>query len=169
MVRAAEVHPPKGGVKRSQGEERRKSVTMILKATETINCPPEQVFDTLIDVEHLTDWASGPQEVTNVSEKPAQMGTTFQQRASLLGRGMEINATVNVLEPGRKFGSAFDKPFPGHITFKVEPQGGGTKLTMTGGLEPGGFFKLAGPLLSRSLKGTMEKDLRSLKATLEKA
>ena len=142
---------------------------MNLEATVAINCPLEQVFDTLIDVEHHTDWASGPGEITNVSENPAQMGTTFQQRANFLGRDLDINSTVNVFEPGQKFGFSIDKPFPAQVIFTVEPQAGGTKVTMNGELEPGGFFKVAGPLLSRSLKGTMEKDLQSLKAILEKA
>lgn len=142
---------------------------MNLEATVAINCPPEQVFDTLIDVEHHTDWASGPGEITNVSENPAQMGTTFGQRSNFLGRDLDINATVNVFEPGQKLGFAIDKPFPAQIIFTVEPQAGGTKVTMSSELEPGGFFKVAGPLLSRSLKGTMEKDLQSLKAILEKA
>ena len=142
---------------------------MDLKVTETISCLPEQVFATLIDVEHHTDWASGPEEITNVSENPAQMGTTFVQRASLMGRVIEINATVNVFEPGQKFGFSFDKPFAGYLKFTLEPQAGGTKLTMDTEFEPGGFFKVAGPLLSRKLKGEMERDLQSLKATLEKA
>jgi uncharacterized protein YndB with AHSA1/START domain len=144
-------------------------VTMHLEADETIKCPPQQVFDTLIDVEHQTDWANGPDEITNVSENPAQMGTTFQQRTSFMGRDLDINATVNVFEPGQKFGFAFDKPFPGQITFTVEPQAGDSKLTMAAEIEPGGFFKLAGPLLSRTMRGMMEKDLHSLKTTLEKA
>ena len=142
---------------------------MNVKATETINCPPEQVFGTLIDVEHHTDWASGPAEVTNVSDTPAHMGTTFLQRGDFMGKSLEINATVNVFEPGQRFGFAFDKPFPGDAVFALEPQAGGTKLTMNTDFEPGTFFKVAGSLLARSLKDTMEKDLRSLKALLEKA
>jgi uncharacterized protein YndB with AHSA1/START domain len=142
---------------------------MHLEVSETINRPPQQVFDALIDVEHHTDWASGPDEIINISENPAQMGTTWQQRASFMGKDLDSNMRVNVFEPGRKLGFASDKPFPMQMTFVLEPQAGGTKLTVTGEGEPGGFFKLAGPALSRSLKGSLEKDLQSLKATLEKA
>jgi uncharacterized protein YndB with AHSA1/START domain len=142
---------------------------MNVEATVTINCPPEQVFEALVNVEHHTDWASGPDEIINVSENPAQMGTTWQQRTSFMGRDMDSNMKVNVFEPGQKFGFAFDKPFPAQMTFALEPQAGGTKLTVTAEAEPGGFFKLAGPVLSKSLKGTLEKDLQTLKASLEKA
>lgn len=86
-----------------------------------------------------------------------------------MGRDLDSNLRVNVFEPGQKFGFTFDKPFPAQLTFTLEPQAGGTKLTASAEAEPGGFFKLAGPVLSRSLKGTLEKDLQSLKATLEKA
>jgi len=142
---------------------------MKVTASETINCPPKQVFDTLIDVEHHTDWANGPDEIIDVSENPAQMGTTWRQRSSFLGRDMDTNMKVNVFEPGQRLGFASDKPFQMQITFTLEPQAGGTKLTATGEAEPGGFFKLAGPMLSRSAQGMLEKDLQSLKGILEKA
>jgi hypothetical protein len=96
------------------------------------------------------------------------MGTTWQQRTSFMGRDLDSNMKVNVYEPAEKFGIAFDKPFPAQMIFTLEPQAGGTKLTVTAEADPGGFFKLAGPMLSRSLKSTLEKDLQSLKAVLEK-
>jgi uncharacterized protein YndB with AHSA1/START domain len=144
-------------------------VTMKVTASETIKCPPEQVFDTLIDVEHHTDWSNGPDEIIDVSENPAQMGTTWRQRSSFLGKEMDTHMEVNVFEPGQRLGFACDKPFPMQLTFTLEPQAGGTKLTATAEAEPGGFFKLAGPVLSRSAKGMLEKDLQRLKGTLEKA
>lgn len=127
------------------------------------------MFDALIDVEHHTDWANGVDENIDISENPAQMGTTWRGRASLLGRDLEVHNRVNVFEPGRKFGFGFDKPFPGQFTFTLEPQAGGTKLTHSAEAEPGGFFKVAGPMVSRSLKGMMEKGLQNLKAAMEKA
>jgi uncharacterized protein YndB with AHSA1/START domain len=144
-------------------------MTMHVEASTTINCPPQQVFDALTDIEHHTDWASGPDEITDVSENPARMGTTWRQHMSVMGKDLDSNMRVNVFEPGQKLGFTSDKPFPMQLAFALEPQAGGTKLTATGEAEPGGFFKLAGPVLSRSLKGTLEKDLQSLKATLEKA
>jgi len=142
---------------------------MKVTATETINRPPGQVFDTLIDVEHHTDWASGPDQIIDVSENPAQIGTTWRQRTSFLGRETDATMRVNLFEPGQRIGFATDKPFPMQLTFTLEPQTGGTKLTATAEAEPGGFFKLAGPMLSRSAQGMLEKDLQSLKGTLEKA
>jgi uncharacterized protein YndB with AHSA1/START domain len=142
---------------------------MNLKATETINCPPEQVFDRLIDVEHHTDWASGPEEITDVSANPARMGTTWRQRASFMGRDMDTHLAVNIFEPGQKFGYAFDKPFPAQLTFTLEPQAESTQLTVTAEFEPGAFFRLAGSVLARSVRSTLENDLQSLKATLEEA
>lgn len=38
---------------------------------------------------------------------------------------------------------------------------------MKGQAEPGGFFKVAAPLLSRSLESQMEADMLALKALLE--
>ena len=53
------------------------------------------------------------------------------------------------------------------FAWELAPGSSGTQLTMTTQSEPGGFFKIATPLLSKSLKSQMESDLLTLKALLE--
>jgi hypothetical protein len=48
-----------------------------------------------------------------------------------------------------------------------EPAADGTRVIETVEVEPGGFFKLAQPLLVRQQQSQMEKDLKKLKELLE--
>lgn len=132
-----------------------------------IDAAPERVFATLTDVATHTDWARGPEEIRNLSENPARMGTTFQQVGKLMGRTLVAECRVNRYEENRTFGFAGDKPFPFQVLFALEPGSGGTQVTMRGSIEPGGFFKIARPVLNSSLESQMKADLLTLKALLE--
>ena len=134
-----------------------------LEVSVTIDRPPADVFAVLTDVPHHTDWAKGAGKILNVSENPANLGTTWTQISRLVGRDLEIHPKVNVCEANRKFGFQVDKPIPMEMLFVLEPSGSGTKLTMNADGEPGGFFGVAAPLLRRSLRDTMSSDLAALK------
>jgi uncharacterized protein YndB with AHSA1/START domain len=134
----------------------------------TIERPPEAVFAALTDVAAHTDWARGPDEITDISDNPVRLGTSWQQATRMLGKRLVSTMVVNAYEENRKFGFGSGKPFGMHILFDLEPVSGGTNLHMNGGGEVDGFFgKLALPILARSMERQMESDLQSLKAILE--
>jgi uncharacterized protein YndB with AHSA1/START domain len=129
---------------------------------------PEKVFAALTDVASHTDWARGPEEIADISDNPARLGTTWQQVHKMLGRKLVNSMRVNAYEENRKFGFASDKPFPMNIVFTLEPMLGGTSLQMVAGGEPANIFgKMAMPILTRSVENQMESDLYTLKAILE--
>ncbi len=132
-----------------------------------IDAPPERVFAALTDVATHTDWARGPEEIRNLSENPAQPGTTWQQISKIMGRSLVAECQVNLYQESRRFGFAGDKPFPFQFVFELEPDAGGTRLSMSGQFEPGGFFKIARSALNSSLESQMKADLLTLKAMLE--
>jgi len=134
-----------------------------------IETSPDRIFATLTDVASHADWARGPEEIRNLSENPARIGTTFQQVGKLVGRTVVAECRVNLFEENRKFGFSGDKPFPFQIAWELEPASGGTQLTMSGHFEPGGFFKVAAPILQSSMESQMKSDLLTLKAILEAA
>jgi uncharacterized protein YndB with AHSA1/START domain len=138
-----------------------------VEASVTINRPPADVFDALIDVAHQPDWSKGAGKIQNLSENPAKLGTTWTQISKFVGRELEAHQKVTDLEANRRFGSAVDKPIPFQQTFVLEPAANGTKLTFTVEGEPGGFFGVAAPLLRKNIKDTMTSDLGALKAKLE--
>lgn len=134
----------------------------------TIERPPERVFAALTDVAAHTDWAKGPEEITDISDNPAHLGSTWQQVHKLLGRKFVNSMQVNAYEENRKFGFESEKPLPMRILFTLEPVSDGTHLQMVAGGEPAGIFgKVAMPILTRSVESQMESDLYALKAILE--
>lgn len=137
------------------------------QTTVVIETTPERVFAALTDVATQTDWARGPEEIRNLSQSPARMGTTWQQVGKLMGKSLVAECQVDRYEENRAFGFSGDKPFPFQVVWELEPNGSGTQVTMTGQFEPGGFFKMAAPLLRSSMDSQMKSDMLTLKAVLE--
>ena len=132
-----------------------------------IEVVPEQVFAALTNVAAHVDWARGPEEIRDLSENPAKLGTSFQQVGKLMGRKLVAECQVNLYEENRRFGFNGDKPFPFQVRWELEPSASGTLVTMSGHFEPDGFFKIATPLLNSSMESQMNSDMLSLKAMLE--
>jgi uncharacterized protein YndB with AHSA1/START domain len=132
-----------------------------------INRPVEEVFA------YVTDPAKVPESNSIVLEAKAEqpgplvVGSRIHMVVRLLGRRIEHTAEVTEFEPNRKFAQKADFPFPGGITISVEPTAAGTRLTTRLVMEPGGFFKLAEPILGRILKKQFQAQADTLKELLE--
>jgi uncharacterized protein YndB with AHSA1/START domain len=134
----------------------------------TIERSPAEVFAALTAVASHTDWARGPEEITDISDDPVRIGTTWQQVGKLLGKKLVTRLQVNAYEQDRKFGYGSDKPFPMQSLFTLVPVAGGTELRMVASGQPTNLFgKVALPILTRSLERQMESDLYALKGILE--
>jgi uncharacterized protein YndB with AHSA1/START domain len=92
--------------------ESRASKTGQNQTSVVIETTPERVFAALTDVASQTDWARGPEEIRNLSESPARMGTTWQQVGKIVGKSLVAECQVNRYEENRTFGFSGDKPFP---------------------------------------------------------
>lgn len=88
----------------------------------------------------------------------------------LQGRRFETPYERTTYEPDRLFKErAAGGPIPDQewtYTFEEVP-GGATRLTRAVEGEPGGFFKLADPLIERALKRQVRIDLETIKDLLE--
>jgi uncharacterized protein YndB with AHSA1/START domain len=134
----------------------------------TIERPPEAVFAALTDVAAHTQWARGPDEITDISDDPVHLGTTWQQATRMLGKRLVNTMEVRAYEENRTFSFGSEKPMPMRMTFSLEPIPAGTKLRMNARGDLDGLFgKLAMPILIKSMERQMESDLQSLKAILE--
>ncbi len=137
-------------------------------ASVLIERSPAEVFAVLTRVAGHTDWAKGPEEITDVSDDPAKLGTTWQQVGKALGRKFVAKLQVNAYEENRKFGFGSDKPFPMEFLFTLKPVAGGTEVrAAANGQLTNIFGKMALPILAKSLERQMEADLYSLKGLLE--
>ena len=134
-----------------------------------INRPVEEVFSYVSTVESQPEWATPPQEVRKDTPGPPKEGDTFTGVAKFLGRRFETPYRITSIEPNRQFSyHATGGPIPDqrwNNTF--EEVSGGTRLTLVVEGEPGGFFRLAEPLLERAVKRQFRADLGTLKDLLE--
>jgi uncharacterized protein YndB with AHSA1/START domain len=134
-----------------------------------IDRPLEEVFAYVANPENLPEWTNLVLEVRKDAEGRLQEGDRFSVVAKFLGRRFETPFEVRAHEPPRQHadrstGGPFEQEFI--YTFE-QTEGGGTRLTHVAETEPGGFFKLVGPLLERAGTRQFRADLQSLKDLLE--
>ena len=133
-----------------------------------INKPIEEVFEYVTNIDNLPLWAGPVTEAKQTSEGPVGVGTTQTQVAQLLGRRIESSLEVTEYEPNKKFTTkSTSGPIPIEVHYNFEPVAEGTRLETVGILDAGGFFKLAEPLVARTLKRQTEGDFKTLKELLE--
>ena len=139
-----------------------------IETSVVINRPVEEVFEFTDNVENAQQWQSELSESVYTSEPPVQVGTTVRQARQYLGRRFESTWEITEHEPNRKVRfKATSGPiqFEGEATYdSVE---GGTKYTVVIEGEPGGFFKLAEPIVARTIQREWETNVATLKDILE--
>lgn len=133
-----------------------------------IRRPVEAVFAFVSDPRNEPQWEETVKEVRVTPDGPPAVGTQVTAVASLLGVKLEVTSQITALEPNRSY-SIKGSSGPGWMeaTMCFEAVGEGTRLSLTFQSEPGGLFKMAGPLLASQAKKQMETDLQWLKELLE--
>ncbi len=133
-----------------------------------INRLTEDVFAFVSNSENLPQWRATTTEVKKTSEGPTGVGTTFRSAGHFLGRQIEGSFVVTDYAPNRTYATKNTTgPFPLAIRYTLEPVGGDTQLIFVAEGEPGGFFKLAEPLVVNMAKRQFEADLHNLKELME--
>jgi carbon monoxide dehydrogenase subunit G len=133
-----------------------------------INRPIEEVFAFISNPENLLRWRAGTLDIKKDSSAPLGVGSVVRGRFTFLGRPFDGNLKIILHEPHRRYGTRLvEGPFPLEARYTLEPAGNGTDLTLVIEGEPGGFFKLAEPLLVSLAKRSYEADLNNLKEMLE--
>ncbi len=133
-----------------------------------IDRPVVEVYAYVTDPENLPEWSSLAIEVKDTPEALGE-GDRFTTVGKILGRRFETPFVRIGIEPNRRYTDrAAGGPVPDQAwTYTFEEEPAGTRLTRTVEGEPGGFFKLADPLIERALKRQVRADLETLKDLLE--
>jgi uncharacterized protein YndB with AHSA1/START domain len=142
---------------------------MRIEESVEINRPPQEVFDYVANPENLPEWSGIVQEVHKETQGQPREGERFTTVAKFLGRRFETPMEVTAHEPTRLHSDrSTGGPFPQEYTFVLEETAaGGTRLTQAAEGEPGGFFRLVGPLLEVAGRRQFKTDLANLKDLLE--
>lgn len=134
-----------------------------------IERPADDVFAFVSEFANNPRWQRGQRSCRWTSEPPLRVGSTYDQHARFLGRDMVNAFRVVDLDPGRRVTfTSTSGTFPLTITRTVEPlTDGRSRFTEHVRGEPGGFFRLAEPLLRPLVKATIKRDFPRLRALLE--
>ena len=134
----------------------------------TIDSPVEHVWSHVVDQEKAPDWAVGVRDIRFITDPPLQLGTRCAWTQTFVGKDIDSVQEVVEFEPYKVLTfKAETGPFPMTYRYTFEPTATGTKLTMAVEGEPGGFFKLATPLLMNIAQRTMYHSLENLKDLVE--
>jgi uncharacterized membrane protein len=144
---------------------------MRVEESVEINRPLQEVFDYAANPQNLPEWSGLVQEVRPQTQGSlSEEGARYTTVAKFLGRRFETPFEVSVHDPPRRHTDrSTGGPFPQEYTHIFEEvEGGRTRLTQVSeGEPPGGFFRLAGPLLERAGSRQFKADLETLKDLLE--
>jgi len=133
-----------------------------------INRPVEEVFVFVSNSENLPRWRATALKVKKVSAGPLMVGSIFRGRFTFLGRQFDGNLEVTAHEPNHVYAAKMTAgPFPLETRYTFESIEGGTRIHFVMEGEPGGFFKLAEPVVVSVAKRSYETDLHNLKEMLE--
>ncbi len=142
-------------------------MTSIRVRTE-INRPAEEVFAYLADMENNPSWQKGMRSCRWTSEPPLQLGSTYDQVASFLGKEMVTSFEVTeFVEPERIRIESRESTMPLDITRTVEAAGDTSIVEAHVQGEPPGLMRLLGPLVDMMVKRNVTADYRRLKEQLE--
>jgi uncharacterized protein YndB with AHSA1/START domain len=142
---------------------------MRVEESVEIHRPPEEVFDYVADPQNLPEWSGIVQDVRKEAQGQLKEGDRFTTVAKFLGRRFETPFEVTAHQPPRRHSDrSTGGPFPQEYTYTFEETaGGGTRLMQVAEGEPGGFFRLVGPVLEMAGRRQFRADLQTLKDLLE--
>lgn len=142
----------------------------MLKVEETVvvGRPIEEVFALLTDPARIPEWQSSALEAHLDGGGPMHVGSTVLEQRKFLGRRMESTMEVLEYEPPHRFRvKASSGPIPFDVTNTLSAAEGGTRIDAVLEGEPGGFFRLAEPLVGRAVARELRNNLETLKDILE--
>ena len=137
-------------------------------AETTIGAGRDRVAAYAMDPRNDPIWIGGLKQVEVLTEGPIEKGSTVQRIASFMGKRIEYVMEIVELEPGRRLGMhAIRSPFLMDVTYTFEDAGAGTQVRIRVEGDPGGAYRIAGPLLPAMVRRPVAGDLKRLKRIME--
>jgi Polyketide cyclase / dehydrase and lipid transport len=122
------------------------------------------------DPQNATAWYENIKRVEWETDPPLAVGSRIRFLAQMLGRTLAYTYEVSAFKPGERLQMrASEGPFPMEMTYTwADSAAAGTHMTLRNGGEPAGFGRIAGPVMAAAMRRANVKDLRRLKALLER-
>lgn len=130
--------------------------------------PREAVAAYAMEAENDPTWIGGISSAKRLTPPPTGVGTRVERVASFRGKRIEYVMDVVDHVPGKRIVLKTVKgPFPMEVTYAFEDRERGTRAFIRVAGDPGGFYRIAAPLIARGVKRNVGRDLKNLKKVLE--
>jgi hypothetical protein len=133
-----------------------------------IRCPREAAAEFMFDPANDTAWTSGVVACHPLTPGRLRPGLRAERLTSFLGRRFSYVYEVVDAADDRFVEIRVTNPFPMHVRYELVEDCGGTIAAIRARGDAAGFFRLAGPLLARMVRRSIERDLRNLRDCLER-
>ena len=137
----------------------------------SINCSQQDVFDFLSNAANFQRWMPQMQSAAWTSSGEPGVGTTGKGIMKMAGREMELMLEITRWDaPGLLGFKIRNVPFPLEATeyvYRLEPEDGGTRLTLDGEIEMVRFLRFAGGWMGRMYVKSNGQELNNAKQLLE--
>ena len=116
-----------------------------------ISKPVPEVFAFVADHENLPAWTVGVKASRRLTEGPAALGAKYRIVGKLLGRSVESSYEITAFDRDRGFSGTMSSPMFGFSErHRFEPDGAGTRVSMSAAVEPRGVFRAFTPIIAGS-------------------
>ena len=136
-----------------------------------INRSPQRIFDFLSNPVNFERWMPLMQSAAWTSSGEPGVGTTGRGIMKMSGREMELLLEVTRWDvPGRLGFKILNNPFPLEVmeyVYRLEPEDGGTRLTLDGEIELVHFMRFAEGLMGKMYVKSNRNELNTAKQLLE--
>jgi uncharacterized membrane protein len=135
-----------------------------------IERPRAEVADYAANPDGAPEWYENIKSVEWRTPRPLAVGSRIAFVARFLGRELAYTYEIGELAAGdRLVMRTVEGPFPMETTYTwSDAPSGGTHMTLRNRGVPSGFSRVASPLMTAAMRRANRKDLRRLKAILER-
>ncbi len=142
-------------------------MAITIELAERIDHPAAAIFALLTDVSRQPEWIDEVQAITRLPDLPLRVGSSYEQTAKYNGRGVTITSEVTALEPNHLIRYTSTGSMPTVTTWRLEPDGAGTRLHFTFEGTPDELYDLIAAGLEGSIKRGFEAQISNLKRLLD--
>ena len=132
-----------------------------------IRRPRREVASYMFDPSHDAEWTTGVLAVQPLTPGWLRPGSRVERTVRFLGRRFDYTYEVTETVGDALVAMEVDHPFPMRIRYELEEAGDRTRARIRAAGEPGGFFRLAGPLLEPMVRRSIGRDLEQLRDRME--